>query len=232
MAKLPLTLTSCMAGSMRFFCVVVLLAWTVGPAEVFVAGQQLSVPEAFRFLFYSSEQFAREYDQRLTFLDDLWKGLPYDSISLERGGTGGCFGACPTTTVILYRATVPGVRPTPCRAAPCPPDGEARGRAELHIEEGTIANPAARATRISDGSVRLREFANLSYLLYRARFLELPNEYVCRGCPADRAYTVLSVVSGGKTKTVIDYGVERPVELWAIQQAFDSVSRNITWTQR
>ena len=74
--------------------------------------------------------------------------------------------------------------------------------------------------------------ANLSYLLHRARFLDLPNEYACRTCPADRIYVAVSVATGGKTKTVIDYGQQRPVELWAIQQAIDSVSRNIQWTQK
>jgi len=109
--------------------------------------------------------------------------------------------------------------------------GEARGRAELHTTEGVSGAPQTRATRISEGSVRLQKFANLSYLLHRARFLDLPNEYACIGCPADRAYTVLSVVAGGKTKTVTDYGVARPVELWAIQQVIDSVTKNIQWTQ-
>jgi len=43
---------------------------------------------------------------------------------------------------------------------------------------------------------------------------------------------MLSVAAGGKTKAVIDYGDGRPVELWAIQQALDSVSKNIEWTQK
>ena len=74
--------------------------------------------------------------------------------------------------------------------------------------------------------------AVLSYLLHKLRFLDLPNEYECRGCPADRVYAVLSVVVGGKTKTVIDYGVARPPELWAIQQVIDSVAKSIQWTQK
>ena len=91
--------------------------------------------------------------------------------------------------------------------------------------------PAARVSEL-EGSVRIYEFANLSYLLHRALFLDLPNEYDCRSCPADRPYVKLSVAAGGKTKTVIDYGDGRPVELWAIQQALDSVSKNIQWTQK
>jgi hypothetical protein len=43
---------------------------------------------------------------------------------------------------------------------------------------------------------------------------------------------MLSVAAGGKTKTVIDYGVARPVELWAIQQVIDSVTKSIQWTQK
>ena len=38
--------------------------------------------------------------------------------------------------------------------------------------------------------------------------------------------------SRAETKTVIDYGVERPVELWGIQQAIDSVSKSIQWTPK
>jgi hypothetical protein len=45
-------------------------------------------------------------------------------------------------------------------------------------------------------------------------------------------YAVLSVTANGKTKTVVDYGQQRPVELWAIQQALDAVSKNIQWTQK
>jgi hypothetical protein len=43
---------------------------------------------------------------------------------------------------------------------------------------------------------------------------------------------MLSVAAGGKMKTVIDYGEGRPVELWAIQRALDSVSKSISWTQK
>ena len=218
---------------MRYVCVAVLFAWTAGSADVFVADAQqpagslkgakpreqplADIPKEFQFLFYSFEQFEREYARQPT-LEDLWKGLPYDSVSFERGGTGGCIVACASSTVTLYRATVSGIRAG---------DGELRGRAELRTVEG-----AARALRISEGSVRIHVFANLSYLLHRARFLDLPDEYACRGCPADRMYAVLSVAAGGKTKTVVDYGVQRPVELWAIQQAFDSVSKSIQWTQK
>ena len=244
---------------MRYFCVVVLLAWTAGSADVFVADQQkparglqgtkpreqplADIPEAFRFLFHSPEQHDRETAKRPNFMvyeEELWKGLPYDSISLERGSTGGCVGACPTTTVTLYRATV-----SACRTALCPL-ADVRGRAELRTVQGASGDLASlpgaslqppealqtRVLRISEGSVRLREFAMLSYLLHKQRFLDLPNEYDCRGCPADRVYAMLSVAAGGKTKTVIDYGVARPPELWAIQQVIDSVSKSIQWTQK
>jgi hypothetical protein len=245
---------------MRYFCVLVLLVWAVGSAEVFVADQQQSagglkgtnpreqpladIPEAFRFLFHSPEQHDREVAKRPNFMvyeEELWKGLPYDSISLERGSMGGCVGACPTTTVTFYRATVSGIpMPGTCRTAPCPL-ADVRGRAELRTVQGASGDLASlqppealqnRVLRISEGSVRLREFAMLSYLLHKQRFLDLPNEYACPSCPADRVYAMLSVAAGGKTKTVIDYGVARPVELWAIQQVIDSVSKGIQWTQK
>ena len=218
-----------MKGSMRCLCMAMLLASAIGSVDVVVTAQrqrpdggppQADIPEAFRFLFHSPEQYDREVAKRPTYLayeEDLWKGLPYDSISLERGGIG-CVGACPSTTVTLYRATYSGIR--------TPGAGELRGRAELRTLQR-----ASDAPRISEGFVRIREFANLSYLLHRARFLGLPARYDCSSCPADRRYVALSVAAGGKTKMVIDYGVSRPVELWAIQQALDAVSRNIQWTQ-
>jgi len=47
---------------------------------------------------------------------------------------------------------------------------------------------------------------------------------------------MLSVAAAGKTKAVIDYqyryGDGRLIELWAIQQAFDSVSKTNNWTQK
>ena len=91
---------------MRYFYLVVWLAWTVGSADVFVADQQkparglqgtkpseqplADIPEAFRFLFHSPEQHDRETAKRPNFMvyeEELWKGLPYDSISLERGSS-------------------------------------------------------------------------------------------------------------------------------------------------
>ncbi len=84
---------------MRYFYVVVLLAWTVGSADVLVAGQQAAggqkgtkprepladIPKEFAVLLLSPEQHAREAAKRPTYWDDLWKSLPYDSISLEQG---------------------------------------------------------------------------------------------------------------------------------------------------
>ena len=240
---------------MRCFCVVMLLASVIGSADVIVTAQrqrpagqpQADIPKEFGFLFLTPEQSAQEAAKRPTYVEDLWKGLPYDSISLDRGGSG-CVGACPWTTLILYRATVAGIVTPPLIA----PDGrqiaagQLRGRAELHTEQGASAAllglPGAslqppealrtRVARMSEGSVDLYTFANLSYLLHRARFLDLPNEYDCRSCPQDRVWATLSVVAAGKTKTVTDYGLQRPVELWVIQQALDSVSNSIQWTQK
>lgn len=234
---------------MRSFCVVVLLAWTVGSADVLVADQRQSaggltgtkpreqpladIPKEFGFLFLSPEQLDREAAKGPTYWEDLWKGLPYDSISLELSPAG-CVGlGCSWSMVTLHRATVSGIVMT---------DGELRGRAELHtFTQGNPLLPGAlpEARRLLgpgtsdfEGSVRIFEFANLSYLLHRARFLQLPDRYDCRSCPADGLYVTLSVVAGGKTKSVTDHAFARPPELWAIQQAFDSVSKRIQWTQK
>ena len=96
---------------MRYFCVVMLLASTIGSADVFVADRQQSagglkgtkpreqpladIPKEFAFLFHSPARHEQETAKRPNYLvyeEELWKGLPYDSISLERGSTGGCVG--------------------------------------------------------------------------------------------------------------------------------------------
>jgi hypothetical protein len=41
----------------------------------------------------------------------------------------------------------------------------------------------------------------------------------------------VTVVAGGKAKAVTDYQEGIPVELWASQQAIDSVSKSVQWTQ-
>ena len=232
---------------MRCFCVVLLLAGTVGSVAVLVAGQQKSagglkgtkprepladIPKEFGFLFLSPDQRTREAANRPTYWEDLWKGLPYDSISLERGGTGGCIGACASSTVTLYRATVSGIVLAPLDQSGRVVFRELRGRAELRTVEAdmTLQPPAPRISEL-EGSIDIYTFANLSYLLYRAQFLQLPNRYWCSLCPIEPAYFMLSVAAGGKTKAVIDYqygyGDGRLVELWAIEQAFDSVSKRI-----
>jgi hypothetical protein len=248
---------------MRCFCVVVLLAWTVGSADVFVADQQrptaapkgtrqtakpreqpqANIPKGFEFLFQSADQRIREAEQRATYLEDLWKGLPYDSISLERGGTGGCIGACAYSGITLYRATVSGITTPPLVGLDgrLIARGQLRGRAELRTVAADLSLPQpAPIIKDFEGSIDVYTFANLSYLLYRAEFLQLPNQYPCRSCPADRMYIALSVSAGGKTKTVVDAGEGegRPIELWAIQQAMDSLAgtsahpNGIKWTQK
>ena len=248
---------------MRCFCTVaLLLAWTVGSAEVFVADQRQSagglrgtkprepvadIPKEFGVLLLSPEQHTREAAKRPTYWADLWKGLPYDSISLEQGRGGACVGVCErSTTVTLYRGTVSGLLVAPLDRFGRMVFPALRGRAELStVTVGTAFIPGAlpgaqgspepRIT-VLEGSVDIYTFAKLSYLLYRARFLELPDRYWCSSCPIEPGYLMLSVVAGGKTKAVIDYqygyGDGRLVELWAIQQMLDSLSRSIKWTQK
>ena len=249
---------------MRYFCVVVLLAWTVGSAEVFVVGQQQSaggqkgtkppepladIPKEFAVLLLSSEQHTREAAKRPTYWEDLWKGLPYDSISLELGRGGACVGVCEvSSTVTLYRATVSGIVFAPVDQSGRVFYRELRGRAELRtvtVGTGVIlpgALPGAQQgspeprTTVLEGSVDIYTFAKLSYLLHRARFLQLPDRYYCTSCPVEPGYFMLSVAANGKTKAVIDYqyryGDGRLVELWAIQQLLESLSKSIKWTQK
>jgi hypothetical protein len=168
---------------------------------------------------------------------------------LEQGRGGACVGVCEvSTTVTLYRATVSGIVVDAFDISGRKFFSELRGRAELHtVTRGTAFIPGAlpgaaqspepRVT-VLEGSVDIYTFARLSYLLHRARFLQLRDRYYCSSCPFDPGYFMLSVAAGGKTKAVIDYpyayadGDGRLVELWAIQQLLDSLSKSINWTQK
>jgi hypothetical protein len=255
----PVSKSLVLGGAMRYVCVVMLFIWTVGSADVFVADDQqpargrgaaresqADIPKEFAVLLLSPEQHVLEATKRATYWGDLWKGLPYDSISLERGSGGACVGACELSrTVTLYRDVASGnvVAPLDRFGRTMFPD--LRGRAELRtVTVGTDFLPGAlpgvqsREPRISvrEGSVDIYTFAKLSYLLHRAQFLQLRDRYWCSLCPIEPGYFMLSVAAGGKTKAVIDYqygyGDGRLVELWAIEQAFDSVSRTNDWMRK
>ena len=214
---------------MRYICVAVLLVWATGSADVSAAqerppavgGPQADVPEEFRFLFLSPEQRFREAGGRGdAYMEELWKGLPYDSISLERGFTGGCIIACGSTRITLHRATISGTFNTLAGV---------RGRAELRTVTADMTLQVARTTEQA-GLVDIGAYANLSYLLHKLRFLELPDRYYSAQARFDVPFTTLTVVAHGKTKAVTDYGEGRPIELWAIQQALDAVSKSIQWS--
>ena len=187
---------------MRYFYIVVLLAWTVGSADVFVADPQQSagaqkaakprepladIPKEFAALLLSPEQHTREAAKRPTYWEDLWKGLPYDRISLELRRGGACVpGACEeSSTLTLYRG---GIVVDTLDVSGRKVFSELRGRAELRtVTVDTEILPGAllgAQRRISDleGSVDIHTFAKLSYLLHRAEFLQLPDRYYCSSC--------------------------------------------------
>jgi hypothetical protein len=107
-----------------------------------------------------------------------------------------------------------------------------RGRAELRTvaADMKLQPPAARISEL-EGSVDIISFANLSYLLHKMRFLDLPNRYEPSRGRFDVAFATVTVVANGKVKSVTDSQEGTPVELWAVQQALDSVSKSIQWTQ-
>ena len=173
------------------------------------------VPPEFRFLFLAPEESARTGDAA-----DHWARLPYDSISLERGFTGGCLIQCSTYKVSFHRGPIPG------DAAPF----NTRGRAELRAvaPEKMFQRPIDRSGAFT-GAIDLATFAHVSYLLHKLRFSDLPDKYDSPLAQQDHPFTTLSVTAGGKTKAVVDYGDRRPIELWAIQEAIDSAARRVAW---
>ena len=123
--------------------------------------------------------------------------------------------ACPAYTVTLFRGSQ-----------------EAWGRAELRS-----VGPAAALTtgsfpaKMGDfvGKVDVWSYGRLNYLLTQFKFVSLSSYRA--GWTDDRTFTV-TTIAGGRTKQVVEYGGIGPIELWAIQQAIDSIAKNIDWSQK
>jgi hypothetical protein len=94
------------------------------------------------------------------------------------------------------------------------------GRAEL-----TLAQGADRA-----GTVNMWDFGKLCYLTERLGFRELAAHYA--GNWSDGVGQDITVSSGGRLTSVSEADGVGPIELWALQQAIESVRRRIDWQQK
>lgn len=169
------------------------------------------VPPPFQFLF------GKPVDS----VSQVWASLPFDRITLVRDT---CFGTCPAYKVIFYRR-VPG------QAAK---EDDDLGKAEFSVtklgESGKYWRRFPEALGEFNGMIHISEFARLSYLIQKLRFLELQDDY--SNDMTDGATTWVSVSGPGGTKTVRNYRALAPIEMWGIQEALESAAMSIKWTKK
>lgn len=174
------------------------------------------VPRPFRFLFPGDPPAAGGPG-------DLWAGLPFDSISLQRTS---CLGTCSAYTVTFYRRTArSGIRDS---------NGDQFGRALLTVtraargQRGTRGYLEARGT--FEGGVDIFTFASLSYLIQKwaLPLKDEPPPMMVTDAPA----AFVNVSAPGVSGTVNDDGGMRTIELWAVQVAMDSAAQSIAWTRK
>jgi hypothetical protein len=113
-----------------------------------------------------------------------------------------CYGTCPEYRVRLFRG------------------GRAELRALRHTER----------TGDFNGRISLSDYGKLCYLMKRLEFDRLPPRYTASW--TDAPTFVVTAVSGETTKRVSDYSGVGPIELWAVQQAIDSMAERIRRTAR
>ena len=77
--------------------------------------------------------------------------------------------------------------------------------------------------------MNVTDYARLSYLLLRLKFADMPS-YASE--ITEKMTIIVSTTTSKTIKRVSEYGGIGPIELWAIQQAIDSIAQNIRWTAK
>jgi hypothetical protein len=113
---------------------------------------------------------------------------------------GACFGACP-----IYEVTLRS-------------DGTATWDGERFVD------------RLGhyEGQVDLNDYGRLAGFIQRAGFFGWEPEYLAN--VTDLPDYVLTVVAGGKTKTVRQNGVDEPPDFWVIAALVDHLAEAVEWT--
>jgi hypothetical protein len=131
----------------------------------------------------------------------LWAGLPYESITLARGG---CFGGCPVYEVTFARAV--GIGP-----------GSASYRGDAYVErEGSF-----------EGTIDIWSYGQLCELFDHLGFLELDEDYAAVW--TDDETIVLEATDAAGLHRVRDYGHQGPPELVALHLSVDATIERIEW---
>lgn len=111
-----------------------------------------------------------------------------------------CFGTCPAYSVIFK------------------PDGSVR-----YVGIENVPHKGERTGRISDW-----EFHGLAEFAVKSGYMNMESEYDLPMI-TDLPVTYSMVVRGGKRKIIRNYGSLGPIELWAFQQAADSLLADVQW---
>jgi hypothetical protein len=170
-----------------------------------VLGAQISnVPPEFAFIYRVGVPPAS--------VPELWKALPYDSVALERST---CMAGCPAYKVTLHKGS-----------------NDRSGRAELHVSRPSRPGTRGFAEKSGDyvGSLDIKDYGRLNYLLVQSKFASFSSTYPPLGTEA-RRFTV-TTTAGNVTKQVSNEGSVAPIELWAIEQAIDSIAQGISWAPK
>ena len=134
----------------------------------------------------------------------VWDGLPYTSIRLERLG---CFGTCPIYSLELTRGSGYGA-------------GRAEYTGENYVDEiGSFA-----------GEIDIFSYGYLCQLLDELGFAGMAEDYAAPW--TDDSTVVLQATTAEGTHRVQDYGRQGPPALFALQLSIDATADRIEWTER
>lgn len=174
------------------------------------------VPQPFRFLFPGAGPAAGG-------LSEMWAGLPFDSITLQRTS---CLGTCPAYAVTFHRGTArSGIRNS---------SDDQFGRALLTVTRAARGQRGTRgfleATGTFEDRVDIFTFASLSYLIQKwaLPLKDEPPPMMVTDAPA----AFVSVSGPAVSGTVNDNGGMRTIELSAVHVAMDSAAQSIAWTRK
>jgi hypothetical protein len=138
--------------------------------------------------------------------------------------------SCPEYTITLYRGETQrqGLAEMSVRIPAGAGFMEYFSRNAPKVPANRPANAALFPRETGDfvGKVDVMDYGRLSLLLLHFGFEKMPNY---QSSTLEEMTVTVETTSHGIRKTVKEYGRIGPIELWAIEQAIDSVAQTMTW---
>jgi hypothetical protein len=132
----------------------------------------------------------------------IWSHLPYERIGLTRSA---CFAACPEYELVFIRG-----KGMDSRAG-------ARYQGDSHVDR----------VGVFDGSIGIREYAQLCQLVDALGFTSLPPEF--RPSWTGDSTATVSVLQGTSLYEVADTGGQGPAGLIGLELALDGTAQAVAW---